>query len=72
MVFVPFCAFRTCCYVSAQARTIFKRKMEAAAREVSELAQRVAVGNGWVTRSVSVDCQQFQLSCVWIGNVCVQ
>jgi hypothetical protein len=32
--------------VSLQARNLFKRKMEAAAREVAELAQQVAFANG--------------------------
>lgn len=31
-----------------QARNLFKCKMEAAARDVSELAQRVALASGWV------------------------
>lgn len=31
-----------------QARGLFKRKMEGAAREVADLAQRVAVAAGWV------------------------
>lgn len=42
---------------AAQARNLFKRKMEAAAREVSELAQRVAVANGWVRPGVKVHCR---------------
>jgi hypothetical protein len=36
-----------------QARTLFKRKMEAAAREVAELSQRVALANGWVPSVLS-------------------
>lgn len=58
-----------------QARNLFKRKMEAAARDVSELAQRVALASGWVClagKCIFVCLSLFVSLSLCLPSFCVQ